>query len=126
MSVVFIKDTDVIHLPSPEFGDSESLQLRAPVGVSMDGSFYSYIKTPIQKVLNMSFAGLTRFKMEEFVTFLIDNQGSQIKFVDVLGVTWQGYITTDPNEFTTDGRGRGTSELKEDSSINIVFEGEKI
>lgn len=126
MSVVFMRGTDVIHLPSPEFGDSETLGMNVGSGVAMDGGFYTYVRTPVRKTHNMSFSDLTRAKVEELVDFLIANQGEEVTFVDLLSVSWKGFITTDPNEITADGRGRGTSELKEGSSIDLVFEGEQL
>ena len=123
MSVTFTSGSYSITMPDPEFGDGETWDLGVDLRLSMDGTINTFITTPSLKRITVQFVIRTRRKAWELVQFLKDTMGSQTTFVDHNSVTWTGYITTDPNEITVEGRGLGTAEPRETSTVELVFEG---
>lgn len=113
-----------ITLPDPVLGDSELTNIRTKVRQAMDGTRYSFIRTPATKTLVFTLINLNKDKVQEFIDFLSSTAGEEIELVDYNNDSWQGYITTDPNEFQILGRKDGS--CIEIATASFEFKGSKI
>ena len=107
-----------ITLPNPILGDSEQLDIKTKFEFSMSRVVHSTKKTTPHSKLLLMFEELTRTKMLEFQTFLINARGTQCTYVDYNSDSRVGAILGDPFEF----RYVGSNECGELYSINIEFE----
>lgn len=109
-------------MPNPKLGDAEGLQVEITPKRALDGLLYTYVKTKNgRRKFSLAFT-LTRSKGEEFRRFLLMYGTSEMRLVDHLERSWDGYITSNPIEFSTASRGSpgGGNALME---VEIEFEG---
>ncbi len=112
-------------LPSPQFGDSESLTDEVKITRSMDGTPFSYIKRKDRQKLQWPFR-LTRNKSLELLEFFRAFGAKKIRATDHRNRVWIGNITNNPFEFITDQRGAPALQgwpRGESATITIEFEG---
>jgi len=107
-----------ITLPNPILGDSEQLDVKTKFEYSMSRVVHSTKKTTPHSKLTIAFEDITRTKMLEFQTFLLNGRGKSCIYVDYNGITWIGTLLGDPFEF----RYVGKNECEELYSITIELE----
>lgn len=116
--ITLTKDSDSITLPSPQMEDSETNYFGLTVGKAMSGHIYTYVQTPIRKILTMRFVDVDKTEKDDLESFLDSYIGSLIELTDWLGQNWEGYILTNPLEIVSERNNRYTFELQ--------FEGEQV
>ncbi len=113
-----------VELKDPVFGDSTDTSVRVKVKTMMDGSLRTRRATPFTTKLVMRFVEVSRRKALEVKDFIIATQGQRITLIDWNTISWSGYLTTDPTDIITDGRGQGNTEpRKESNNFQLEFEG---
>lgn len=88
-----------ITLDNPILGDSEQLDIKVKYEFSMARVVHSTKKTTPHSKLILAFDKITRTKMLEFNTFLLNARGIACTYVDYNGDSWIGTILGDPFEF---------------------------
>jgi hypothetical protein len=109
--------------PSPQFGDGETPKHGVTVMQSMNGTLYSFVKSNARSQLQYSLT-LSRMKALELRAFILSYYRAKVRLTNHKGEVWDGYFTSNPFEFSTDGK----SSLPGDAvqTITIDFEGERI
>lgn len=113
-------------LPSPKFGDSESLRAEVITKRAMDGTRYTYVKRKGGRKLQWTFK-VTRNKGLELRAFIQSYFASTIQATDHTGRVWVGKFVNNPFEFDTPSRGGpaiAPMPRGEVQTITIEFEGE--
>ena len=111
-------------LPNPQLGDSQEPTNEIQVRRALDGTLYTYVKSKLSRqrlVLNFK---ITSAKASEVWEFVRSYHGSQIQYIDHLGVSWVGYIVNNPFEFTFSEKWTTSCDpVRELVDITIEFEG---
>ncbi len=105
-------------LPSPNFGDSDDIEVEVEIKRSMDGTTRTYIKTSSDEELIYEFI-LSRMKMIEVFNFIQQFYTSNIRLINHKGETYVGKILNNPFEYATVRKG-------EEGSFRLEFRGTKI
>lgn len=109
-------------LPSPKWGDSQSLSSTVQSMRSLDGTLYTYVKSRDGRLkLRWEFE-IARNKALELRQFINSYQGALIQVVDHDGDTWIGYLRNNPFEFTGAGKAGSNWPGRETMSIFLEFE----
>lgn len=120
----FNAPTLTIDIKNPEFANVKSIMVKVGLMTMMDGSLRTERSTPANKILKLVFKDVTRRKSLELRNFIIASQSSMIRYIDFDGVSWKGFITTEPFTIMTTDRGLGSTEPRhEANTFNIDFEG---
>ncbi|MHA2218509.1 MAG: hypothetical protein ACXACY_21495 [Candidatus Hodarchaeales archaeon] len=90
-----------IHLPSPEFGNSEANTATVEFKRSVNNTKYSYVKSRASRRRLQIRFDMTQAKGFELLEFIRSYQRVQIQYFDEQGQTWVGYFITNPNETET-------------------------
>lgn len=118
MSVRLQSHQTVTYLPNPEFGDSEAILSGVQRTRAIDGSLYTYVKTTTRRKLLLQF-NLTREKALELNAFLQAYHAETVLLTDHNDVEWTGKFTSNPFDFSGDGR-------DERQVIQLEFEGSPV
>jgi len=115
-------------LPNPNFSDAEGATVELEIIRSMDGSKKVFRKTKnSRRKLVWSFT-LKRLKALELREFVRAYFRSKCLIIDHNNRKWQGYLTSNPFNFSNDERAapaRGDVR-SENTSIELEFEGVEI
>lgn len=104
--------------PSPNFGDSDDLEVAVNIKRSMDGTTRTYVKTSTDELLIYDFI-LTRAKIIELQNFVNIYYDINIRMINHKGEIYVGKILNQINEYTTVRRG-------EEGTFRLEFRGVKI
>jgi hypothetical protein len=91
-------------LPNPQFSDQEGLLDSVNRKMAIDGTRYTYVKRRSRRKLKWTFR-LSRPKGLELRAFIFAYFASKIRLKDHNGRVWIGWLTSNPFEFETTGRG---------------------
>lgn len=94
-----------ILIKNPEFNDSKSLGIDLGVHTMMDSSVSTY-RTPSRIAFQLEFSQISRVKAEEVRDFFDVTSGQLLTYVDLSGVSWQGYLIGDTLSIENEGKGR--------------------
>lgn len=113
-----------IHLPSPEFSNSEGISGTVEFKRTINNTKYTYIRSRAQRrKLQISFE-MTVAKGFELLEFIRSYHATQCRYTDELGQRWVGYFITNPNEIETRSLGAKSAEgMYGYVSIQVEFEG---
>lgn len=114
-------------LPSPQFGDSESLRAEVAVKRAVDGTRYTYVKRKGGRKLQWTFR-LTRNKALELRAFIQVYHAHKVRATDHAGRVWVGNLMNNPFEFDTTSRAApaiAPMPRGEWQTITLEFEGVK-
>jgi len=114
----------IIHLPTPEFGNSEANTATVEFKRSMNNVRYSYVKArPTRRRLQFSFS-MTQAKGFELLEFIRSYQRIQIQYTDEENQSWLGFFITNPNETETRSLGnKNANAMFAFVNIQVEFEG---
>lgn len=86
-------------LPSPKFGDHESMKATIKTLRTMDGSLYTYVKRKEGlKKIRWRFQ-TSKNKAKEVREFIDAYYSDPIQIIDQDGTVWVGYLKNNPYEF---------------------------
>jgi len=108
---------NLLNLPNPELGDSETLKLRVGVHQMKSGAVYTYVGSPSNRFL-LKFT-LTKLELAAFEAWLYANRGAEITYTNSLGTAYKGAIVNNPFEIVCE-LGTGDCALY---SLTVEFEG---
>ncbi len=94
-----------IYLPNPQFGEGEGHTVQVIPKRSWGGTLYTFVKTKNSRRKFSFSIQMSRLKGEEFKRFLLMYHKDQLRLIDHLGRSWDGWITSNPIEFSTTTRG---------------------
>jgi len=77
-----------------EFGETESLNVKSRLHLSMDGTVFTYKNTPGSNLIHMEFKVVTREKMDLLMEFITATAGRFIQMNDWNGDVRFGRIVT--------------------------------
>lgn len=119
--------TVTVSLRDPDFQDKVTTDVHTKLTTMMDASIRSRRTTPATVGITLKFRELTRNKVLELQAFLIESEGAKLRYVDMSGTQWAGFVLTDPNSISTYAVGLGTgSGPHEANQIELEFEGVKL
>lgn len=118
MSVRLATHQTITYLPNPEFGDSEAILSEVQRKRALDGTLFTYVKTTPRRKLIFQFK-LTREKALELNAFFQAYHAETILLTDHNGIEWSGKFTSNPFDFSGDGR-------DEAQAVQFEFEGEEV
>lgn len=102
--VTLESNSTIIILPSPLFGDTQQLVGVVNINRMVDGTVYTYVKTPTRSKLTYKFE-LKRQKAAELQQFLDGSNTQWIYMQNFKGELWYVRVTNNPITFTATGRG---------------------
>lgn len=114
--------SQVILLPCPIFGDSQSYQGEINLKRAMTGVTYTYVKKVKTQKLHYSFELWTK-KYLELRQFFIDHAEELMTLQNHNAETWWVQLVNNPIEFTTESRWQPRGEKY---NVTLEFEGVKI
>ena len=120
--ITFHSGSFSITLPSPRLGDSEQLDIKTNYLMTMDNAVHSYVRTPTNSKLLLTFEDLTDLQYSNLITFLENTVNSTIEYVDYDSVTWHGVIVNTTPVIETYGRRPCTTGEQEVHRVTIEFE----
>lgn len=88
-----------ILLPSPQFGDYTSPQIKVTIRNAEDGTIYSTVKTSDRDKLEWDFQ-LTHAKARELACFIEAYNGHMWRVTTVDEYVYYAYLLTNPVEFS--------------------------
>lgn len=115
-----------IVLKDPSLADLRQTTVSVSINTMMSGVVRTRRSTPATTALRLTFKEVTRAKTIEMRDFIVATLGEQVRYIDYDGVSWLGYIITEPNSFLTTGRGLGNEARREANEFTIEFEGRKL
>lgn len=115
--------TTTTVLPSPQFGDGEIPKHSISVMQSMNGTTYSYVKSNARSQLQYSLT-LSRMKALELRAFILAYYRAKVRLTNHKGEVWDGYFTSNPFEFSTDGKSSMPGNAEQ--TITIDFDGTRV
>lgn len=113
-----------IHLPNPQFGNSEANVSTVEFKKSVNNTRYSYVKTKDSRRRLLINFDVTQAKGTELLEFIRSYHGIRVQYRDELNQRWLGYFITNPNQIETH-----SLAVKDDTAkyayvtIQIEFEG---
>lgn len=114
-------DRAIILLP-PELNDTESPTNKIVLQRTMTGGTYVYARRTTTRKLKYTFE-TDQFKALEMRRFMLDCISTPMWVENWKGELWIGYVTNNPIEFKTVGRGKPCGDRY---SFDIEFEGARI
>ena len=113
-----------IHLPTPEFSNSEGITGTVEFKRTINNTKYTYVRSRAQRrKLQVNFR-MTVAKGFELFEFIRSYHATQVRYRDELSQDWVGYFITNPNEFETQSLGAKSAEgMYGYVDIQIEFEG---
>jgi hypothetical protein len=113
-----------IHLPAPQFGNSEANVSTVEFKKSINNTKYSYVKTKDSRRKLLINFDVTQAKGTELLEFIRSYHSVLVQYLDELGQRWVGYFITNPNQIET----RNLAVKDENAkfayvTIQIEFEG---
>jgi hypothetical protein len=109
--------------PSPIFGDGEIPKHSIDIKQSINGTLYSYVKSNARSQLQYSLT-LSRMKAEELRAFIQAYYRAKVQLTNHKGEVWVGNFTSNPFEFSTDGKSSMPGGANQ--TITLDFEGEML
>jgi len=106
-----------IKLTRPEFGDARRVRSRIVIHRTRAGERRVFRRTPAVKALNMHFVGMTRKKLLELESFLVNTAGEDIRFIDYNEHVWKGNILTDPVDLISQGLDQGEASIEFEGTV---------
>ena len=117
----------VTLLPNPEKGDEESLDIETSLRRSMNGAYYTYVKSGPNRKLVYNFENVGRGQILECIEFFKKFRGQFVKLTNFRNETWKVIINDDTFDFTTDKLTRLSGAARNEAGsfvLNLI--GEKI
>lgn len=112
-------------LPNPNWSDEQKTGGSLHVHTAMGGQTYTYVIKKTTKLLSFTLSGVKYDKLMELRNLIQANTGVEVTLIDWYNQTWIGYILTNPNTITLEGRYRCLDGVhREVGSVTIEFEGE--
>jgi hypothetical protein len=110
--------TEFLTLRSPEFGNKDRLQFNRISRETRGGTLRVFADTIWPKVETraLTFRGLSRLQVQDYLTFLENHLGLEVGFVDWEGFYWKGVILN-PSESTV-------QDSRDIYTVSFEFEGE--
>jgi len=98
--------TDFLTLRSPEFGNKDRLQMNRISRETRGGTLIVYADPmwPKLETLVLTFRGLSRTQVQDYLTFVNDHLGMEVGFVDWEGFYWKGVIMNPEEPTVQDGK----------------------
>lgn len=91
-------------LPNPELGDTEGRDLDVELKQSMNGTFYTYVKSSDRKRMVFNWPSIGRGKLVEVQEFFKNYSGEHALFTDFRGDIWDVIFERNPIEITINKR----------------------
>ena len=88
--------TNIVTIPNQNMEYTETFELPLQYGKSMNGTFYTYKKTPNKRTFNYSFTNVKQSILDDVETLLLASIGQQVRLIDQDSNNWSVLILTNP------------------------------
>jgi hypothetical protein len=106
-----------MQMRRPDFGDVREVITKERVSYMRDGSRLIYRRSPVTRVIRLTWEQLSRRQSLEFENFFDTLRGQVMKYTDPVGHVWQVYSLENPGIVT---------EGPEQATVSVVLEGAKV
>ncbi len=96
----FPESVDTLYLPNPQLRNSQSRNLQINHFKAMNGTRYTYVKTPIVQELEYDIQMLSQNKMEQMRVFFIEHAAHNMIIQDWEDALWDVILLSLPLDFT--------------------------
>ena len=103
LSYPVISPIYTVELLNQNMEDADTFELPVQYGRSMNGTFYTYIKTPSKRTFSYSFTNVSQAILDDLEELFIAAAGNQVRLIDYNDLNWSCLILTNPLDIGYDG-----------------------
>lgn len=90
-----------IILRNPDLSSYDTLDFKTRFERNMDGTWRTNKSTPVTRVHHLMFKNMTQAKKYEMITFIQQNEGLQLVYIDWFSQTWHVQLIQKTVSFIT-------------------------
>jgi len=103
LSYPVLAPTYTVELLNQNMEDVDTFELPVQYGRSMNGTFYTYIKTPSKRTFSFSFTNVSQTILDDLEELFIAAAGNQVRLIDYNDLNWSCLILTNPLDVGYEG-----------------------